>query len=507
MFIYVVNLMDLIDRITNFRYTPCYGPEWGSGGIFGLIYHKGILYFTLAFEAEAYFIGSDRSGIYKFDLVGVKPGPRSGGDTYNAVEAVDDNIYFGGWVHAPAIYLGKTDRRGRILFHNKFSHIHSYDIREDRVKVLWTDSINHESEWAGEVSEIIYNPVDDGLFIARADGHRNLGIYYMDRKDGRVTCISGLPGLKGTRYLDQVCFDATRSWVRGVEAIQTIDLTTKKLEVKEIDYRNAAVDGGDVWWPYSGCATSAYSRIFFFVRGGVIVGDPLGDIEELAFIRLFDFGYTGYSPSRTMAKPIAGGILVAFNSYTHGLIHPRNDFEKKLKEAFSFIVGPSILLYITPPIARIVSSFGARITGFESLGRELIIASSNEANLAADDATPIDTGVRGFTLLSYDKIVASGSQPVCFQIFGRHIENNVWGGIPLYGYREPRITVTSKKRVRDTKLTIYSYDLSLPASKAEVDSYVVKYGELIDLSSFRDSIVSFKFDDIDLDAKIKIHLS
>jgi hypothetical protein len=498
--------MDLIDRITSFRYTPRYGPEWGSGGIFGLTYHRGVLYFTLAFEAEAYFIGSDRSRIYKFDLVGVKSGPRSGGDTYNAVEVVDDNIYFGGWVHAPAIYLGKTDRRGRILFHNKFSHIHSYDICEDLVKVLWTDSISHESEWAGEVSEIIYDPVGDGLFIARADGHRNLGIYYMDRRSGGMTCISSLPGLKGTRYLDQVCFDATRSWVRGVEAIQTIDLATRRLEVKEIDYRSAAVDGGDVWWPYPGCAASAYSRIFFFVRGGVIAGDPLGDIEELAFIRLFDFGYTGYSPSRTMAKPVAGGILVAFNSYTHGLIHPRNDFEGKLKEAFNFIVGPSILLYITPPIARIVSIFGARITGFESLGGKLIIASSNEANLAADDATPVDTGVRELTLLSYDKIVASESQPVCFQISGRHIENNVWGGIPLYDYREPRIIINSK-RGRDVKLTIYSYDLSLPASKAEVDSYVVKYGESIDLSPFRDNIVSFKFDGIDLDAKIKIHLS
>ncbi|MCS7112805.1 MAG: DUF2139 domain-containing protein [Nitrososphaerota archaeon] len=499
--------MGLIDRITDFRYTQRYGPEWGSGGIFGLRYYKGMLYFTLAFEAEAHFIGLDRSRVYRFDQVGVKPGPRSGGDTYNAVETVDDKIYFGGWVHAPAVYSGKTNRRGKILFHNKFSHLHSYDIYEDHVKVLWTDSVNHETEWAGEVSEIIYDPVGDGLFVGRADGHRNLGIYYMDREEERMNCISSIPGLKGTRYLDQVCFDATRSWIRGVEAIQMIDLVTKKLEVKEINYRESSVDGGSVWWPYPGCATSAYSRIFFFVRGGVIVGDPTGDIEELMFVRLFDFGYTGYSPTRTMAKSIAGGVLVAFNGYTHGVVHPRNDFEEKLKEAFDFIVGPSILLYITPPSIHVASIFGARITGFESIGEKLIVALSNEANLAADDATPIDTGVRELILLDQSRIFASRSKPIYFQLLGRHVGDTVWGGIPLYGYKEPRMIIRSRGERGDIKLTVYSYDLNLPVIKAEVDSYTVKYGEPIDLSTFRDNIVSFKFDYVNPNARIKICLS
>ncbi|MBS7642247.1 DUF2139 domain-containing protein [Candidatus Bathyarchaeota archaeon] len=498
--------MNLIDRIMDFRYNPRYSPEWGSGGIFGLRYYKGILYFTLAFEAEAYFIGLNRSRVYGFDLVGEGHGPRSGGDTYNAVETIDDEIYFGGWVHAPAIYSGKVDRRGRILFHNKFSHLHSYNVCEDRVKVLWTDSIRHETEWTGEVSEIIYDPVGDGLFMGRADGHRNLGIYYIDRRGGYMKCISCIPGLKGTRYLDQVCFDVTRSWVKGVEAIQTIDLVTKSLEVKEIDYREASIDGGTVWWPYSGCATSAYSRIFFFVRGGAIIGDPIGDIDGLTFVRLFDFGYTGYSPSRTMAKSIAGGILVAFNSYTHGIVHPRNEFEEKLKEFFNFIVGPSILLYITPPIARIVFTAGARITGFESIGDRLIVALSNEANLAAEDATPNDTGTRELIALDQGKLLTSIAKPVYFQLLGKHIRDMPWGGIPLYGYKNPRIVIYPR-RDKYTKLTIYSYDVSLPVLKAEEDHYTIKYGEYVDLSAFRDSIVSFRFDNIDLDTKIKICLS
>ncbi|RLE91469.1 MAG: DUF2139 domain-containing protein, partial [Thermoprotei archaeon] len=71
-------------------------------------FHRGVLYFTLAFEAEAHFKTREYERIYRFEQVGYQP--TSGGDTYNAVDVVDEYIYFGGWVHAPARYAG---RRGR----------------------------------------------------------------------------------------------------------------------------------------------------------------------------------------------------------------------------------------------------------------------------------------------------------------------------------------------------------------------------------------------------------
>ncbi len=153
----------------------------GSGGIFGLRYHNGVLYFTVAFEAEAHFIDmkSGEEKTYDFILVGDAP-PTSGGDTYNAVETVDEFIYFGGWVHAPAVY--REDRR--ILFNNKYSHVHVYDTEEGSVKLLWKESIHHETDWAGEVSDIIYDPYGDRLLLAREDGHTNLGVYSLDRKRG-----------------------------------------------------------------------------------------------------------------------------------------------------------------------------------------------------------------------------------------------------------------------------------------------------------------------------------
>jgi hypothetical protein len=468
-------------------YPPRLGPEWGSGGIFGLKHHRGVLFFDLAFEASAHFVTSDGDQPYSFDLVG--PGPRSGGDTYNAVEAVDDQIYFGGWVHAPAVYNGRRDAGGTISFRNKFSHLHAYDVREHRVSLLWSDTLKHETEWVGEVSEVIYDPVADRLIMARADGHRNLGIFSVNRKDGSSARISEQPGLKGTHFLDYLCFDVKNDWTRGVEAIQTLDLVTQKWTTAPIDYQAISVDGGGVRGPLPGCATSAYSNLFYFVRGGVVVGDPVDSPSEMKFLRLFDFG-TPYAPSRTMAKPVVGGVLVAFNAYSHGARSPGSGPDS------SPIAGPSVLVYITPPQARIVGAFGARITGFENVGGELLVAASNEANLGSGDATPIDTGHRGISSFDLGRLLTA-SPPVAFHALGSMVGEETWGGIPIDGYRERELLCDLS---RDNVLHVNEYRLALPVPTARHESVSLKPGRnRVDLGGFH-GILSFKLDKKDSSA-------
>jgi hypothetical protein len=490
----------ITDRLKRYEFPPSYGPEWGSGGIFGLKFHQGVLYFTLAFEAEAHFLGGEVAQVYRFDLLGRGPGPRSGGDTYNAVAGVDDKIYFGGWVHAPAVYRGRQGPGGRISFENKFSHIHEYDVAEGRVRLLWCESLHHENEWAGEVSELIHDPVGDRLIVARADGHRNLGVFALDRRNGRMEALSTLPALKGTLHLDHICLDVQRDWRRGVEALQTIDLVSGEHRVVSFDYQAISLDGGGVVWPQPGCAAAAYSRVFFFVRGGVIVGDPLGEVEPLRFVRLLDFGASGYSPTRTMAKNIGGGILVAFNAYTHGAIHIG---EVQEREAVNHIPGPSLLLYITPPTVRVVAALGARITGFERVGRDLLVATSNQANLGADDATPLETGTRDLLALDLSQLLGGRPPPLAFTTQGRFIHNQVWGGIPLHGYRKPQLQIRAE---RSSRLTIYEYDLTLPLTKAETETYNLEAGhQTLDLSGFT-GIAAFRHENPTPQAKITIQL-
>jgi hypothetical protein len=482
-----------LDRSLQFDYPPRYGPEWGSGGIFGLKNHRGVLFFDLAFEAEAHFVTKDEDKVYRFDLVG--EGPPSGGDTYNAVEAVDDQIYFGGWVHAPAVYKGRKDAGGNISFRNKFSHLHAYDIREAKVKLLWSDTVREESEWAGEISEVIYDPVGDRLVLARGDGHRNLGIFAANRRDGKVERISDQPGLKGTHFLDYLCFDVQSGWTEGMQSIQTLDLVTKKWSVAPLDYTAMSVDGGNAHWPSPGCAMSAYSNLFFFVHGGAVVGDPVDAPRDLRFLRLFDFG-TPYSPSRTMAKSVAGGVMVAFNAYSHGVRRAGSGPDS------SPIAGPSVLLYITPPQARIVGAFGARITGFEKVGSELLVAASNEANLGFDDATPVDTGHRDLSLFDLGGLLQK-SPPVTFHISGSSFGEDTWGGIPVDGYSRCELQCDVSKANR---LEINEYRFSLPVLPARRESNELSSGRNnLDLSGYH-GVLSFRLAESDPDSQFWISL-
>jgi len=470
-----------LNRSFQFNYAPRPGPEWGSGGVFGLKHHRGVLFFDLAFEAQAHFVEGDHETVYPFDLVG--PGPRSGGDTYNAVEAVDDEIYFGGWVHSPAVYNGRRNAGGTISFRNKFSHLHAYDSKERKVKLLWSDSLRHESEWAGEVSEVLYDPVGDRLVLARGDGHKNLGIFSANRRDGRVERLSELPGIKGSQFLDYLCFDVQHDWTRGMEAIQTLDLVTGKWTLTPLDYSEISVDGGSVRSPSPGCAMSAYSNLFFFVHGGVVVGDPVDAPKEMRFLRLFDFR-TPYAPTRTMAKSVVGGAMVAFNAYSHGARSPGSGPDS------SPIAGPSVLLYITPPQVRIVGAFGARITGFEKVGSELLVAASNEANLGSGDATPLDTGHRDISVFDLGRLL-DASPPVTFHALGAQVSNETWGGIPIDGYGVCSLTADV---MESNRLTVNEYHLSLPVAQPRREAYDLKQGRNhLDLSGFQ-GIVSFRLD-------------
>lgn len=492
---------------------PSYAPEWGSGGIFGLKYYRDVLYYTLAFDAIASFVRDNGIERYHFEQVG--PLPTSGGDTYNAVEAVDDTIYFGGWVHAPAIYKGQeAAMRGSILFTNKYSHVHAYDIEDRRVTLLWKDGAGKQDEWAGEVSEIIYNPVQDELLIARGDGTINLGVYAIDRRSGESRRLSERPALKGALVYEYACFDVLERQIKdihgvlftkAVTGVQCVNLTNDKVVVTPLDdIQRRSVDGAPVSWPQTGPAASAYGRFFLFVKGGVFVGNPLDEATEpMRFVRLFDFGDSGYFSRRTMARPVGGGVLVAFNAYSESLVKPTNQFEEMVARATNTIVGPSVLLYITPPTARIVAALGARITSFESVGDRLVIGANTMSNTSRYNALPIDIGYRSFTIVPIS-IIENHPPPVRFNVPGMLVKDKVFGGIPLSGYTRPSLKVMASK---GNRLHVYEYDLSLPASSASEEVYNIREGRnVIDLSGYGNSVLSFKLDEPDAKLTLKVDL-
>ena len=480
--------------LRNYRFSPGYGPEWGSGGIFGLRYHNGTLYFTLAFEAQAYFIDvkSDEEKTYDFTLVG--EAPTSGGDTYNAVETVDEFIYFGGWVHAPAVYR-EEDRR--ILFTNKYSHVHVYDTEEGSVKLLWRDSIHHATEWAGEVSEIIYDPYGDRLLLAREDGHANLGVYSLDRRTGKADTLIHEPSPKGTLVHDTAFFGIGNNFTEGLREFRALDFISGRWEAFK---PGESVDGKPYIRPELGAMASAYNRAFAFVRGGIFAGNPFMG-EEFSFYRLFDFN-TFYAPFRVNAVNVGGGILTAFNAHHDAVYRPdSNEFGMQWATT-NTIVGPSLLVYIAPPMVKIVGTFGARVTSIEKMNGKLLIAANSAPNTGATEATPFDTGNRDLVVLD-ERIIQERPPSVSFSIPLALQGTRTFGGIPLDGYREPRLIL---KLSEDNRLTVYEYDLSLPATGAESEVFELDKGKnVIDLSTFG-GIVSFELLKKDFKGKVKIDL-
>ncbi|MEM0365588.1 MAG: DUF2139 domain-containing protein [Acidilobaceae archaeon] len=485
--------------------SPKYGPEWGSGGVFGLKYCNHILYYTLAFEAEAHFISPASKLIYRFEHLG--PGPASGGDTYNAVDCSDDFIYFGGWVHNPSIFKGKSGFEGEIDFRNKYSHVHSYDISRGVISLIWSESIHDEYKWAGEVSEIIYNPILGDLLLARADGHVNLGIYRLNPKSSKLDIISSIPGLKGSIFLDYACFDIQPDWVRGIDGVQCFDLSTlKQYKFMIEDWSKISVDGGAVEYRGSGYAISAYTRYYHFIRGGVLVGNPLEPkLDGVWFIRLLDFGNTIYSqlsPQRSNAVIAGGGVLAPFNAYTHGVLHI--DYSQGIIRDINDTRGPSILVYITPPQARIVGVYGARITSATKMGSKILLGYNTAPNLGGRDATPIDIGYKGILVVDEDTILNRSSPPVTFRFRGRIVGDSTFGGIPLTGYKNKSLIIKSYK---SNTIEVYDYDSGLPPELLSVERYSIGEGKnIIDLGGFV-NIASFRLKNIDEDSLIYVSLS
>jgi len=465
-----------------FAHPPRYGPEWGSGGIFGLKYHRGVLYYTLAMEAQAYFFGEEGlRRVYEFEKVG--PKPVSGGDTYNAVEAVDGRIYFGGWVHAPAVYRGRHAEGATIDFRNKYSHVHFYDIEEDRVELLWKEGLQDPERWACEVSEIIYNPYRDELLLARADGHESHGVFSLDPRTGAARRILEGFALKGAHHLEYSCFVLDQH-PYDVEGFACVDMVEDKHFVEKI--RPVPVDG----WParrlWAGPVASAYGWLFAFTRGGLIAGDVFSG--EYYFVRLFDIPGSQLGPTRTNAVALGGGVLVAFNSYTYGVVKTVTEEEKEWKKLLGPVTSPSLLLYVTPPNVRVVAALGARITSIESIGGKILLGTNTMSNTQRHDASPFDQCTRSFVTLDHGMLTSS-SPAFTIVAPGRMVGGNAFGGIPLAQFKEPRLVVYSEG---ENTLHVKEYFLTVPPMPGGGDKIKVKPGRnVIDLTGYS-GVVSFK---------------
>jgi len=351
------------------------------------------------------------------------------------------------------------------------------------VELLWKEGLHDPEKWTCEVSEIIYNPYRDELLLARADGHENHGVFSLDPRTGAARRILEGFALKGVHHLEYSCF-VLNQHPYDVEGFACVDMVEDKHLVERI--KPTPVDG----WPasrlWAGPVASAYSWLFAFTRGGLVIGDIFS--EEYYFVRLFDIPGSQLGPTRTNAVALGGGILVAYNSYTYGVVKTVTEEEREWRKLLGPVSSPSLLLYVTPPNVRVVAALGARITSIESVGGKILLGANTMSNTQRHDASPFDQGTRSFVALDHS-VLTSGAPTFTVATPGWAIGGEAFGGLPLAQFKEPKMIVYSDG---ENTLYIKEYFLTLPPIPGGTDRISIRPGKnIVDLTGYS-GIVSFK---------------
>ncbi|MHC1628915.1 MAG: DUF2139 domain-containing protein [Candidatus Nezhaarchaeales archaeon] len=475
-----------------------YAPEYGEGGIYGLLFYKNRLFYTYALEAK--FIVQKGGEIEKeYDFSEVGPAPRVGGDTYGAICPVDDKVYFGGWVHAPISYDASTRT---VNFSNKYAHLHEIDVDSLETKLLWKETAGVSDAWTGEVSDIIYDPINDRLLVARGDGSYNLGVYAYDRATGQMTQLLTEGALRGVLYLDHAVFNTGGTSFSGFQVINLHDGSTSTLAFDSTNFK-IADDGPTPSNAYMGSMIVLRNRVYAFIKGGMVIGDPTGVVKsELEwsyygrFIRLFDnpSDKAIYAPWRHKALGVAGGALVAYTIFDRILYRDPAMFPT------------SILVFVDGQYARIVGALG-RVTGLATDGRYVYIGTNTGDNDYYFRSALEGLGVKDIIAVPIEDLLFRPPPPLMIKLTISGVAaGNYYGGIPLLGYKEPKLFWYNASGAA-YDIEIYEYDLQHnPADYGGPETVSVNAGKnTIDLSGYK-GIISIKTPADDTGAKAWIVL-
>jgi len=470
-------------------------PEWGGGGIYGLHYHHGHIILTRAFEAET-IVASTSCQIETYHYEQIGPPPRSGGDTYNAVTAVDNRIYFGGWVHAPADY-----RDGKLLFTNKYSHIHYYDTDNYEFKLIWRESIHHPTQWAGEVTDLEHNPLTGDLLVARGDGQQNIGAYILRKtsQGWRIQRLTKGTYLRVTTYNDKACYIEDPRWTTRPFHLKCYDLETyREEETITINPAEPADMLGPITYPRPGDITPLHTGVYLTAKGLLAIINE----ETVKTIRLLDMGPAPYSPFRCNNLPILGGILAAYNTAVMTTITGTDEVPREIQEASKTPPLDTLLLHITPTSIRIIARLGLRATSLALVAGEIWIATNTLPNLERYDATKTDWSTKTITKLPPTLITNPQPPPITITLRGKDIQDKPFGGIPLEGYKTPKLTI---KATKTNTLHITTY--TPQAETIDQDKTPIKPGKnTIPLTQYTPLITAMKLEKPDPKATIIIHL-
>lgn len=429
--------------------------------------------------------------IYNYELVG--PKPVLGGDTYGAAAWLEDKLFFGGWVLAPVIYDRETNTISR---QEKYAHVHSFNPKTYEINLIMKDSIHNKEEWAGEVSDLIADDMNNLLWICRGDGHKHLGLYTYDGKT--VNLFNDYPALKGTIYLDNLIAIAQNTKYEHVQdnilLVNLRDFSVKKILFSSFPTRlTSDVDNENIMWSsWCGSIFTLANRVCFGTENSLIFGDPVGAYglspENIAYMLFVNSNVQYVLGWRCKPCYTGLGVLVPLNPFDNNTLTLRP-------------TNPAILLLIKENMAKILMT-APFISAVDCDGSNIYIALSH-APYEAWKYNPYRTSRPRIIKLPIEKVL-SNSPPLHICLWSGNydpmgykkwdwgpVANGVrgWiGGIPLMGYRKTEIIV----KLRETN-TLYVSEYDFNAHYGITKYYLNEGRNTLDLSSFK-GFVALKFE-------------
>ncbi len=296
-------------------------------------------------------------------------------------------------------------------------------------------------ESPGDVLSLVYNPPRDTLLAVLGEGHPRPGVYEVSRTGARL--VAPISVAAGAMVEDGVCFahEPTGGRVPSLTCLDPLDYRGHTRGGQQLE---TSVDGHmvDTPKPYVVAPAPGRGGVMVAARGMIAVYTGDG-VEAYRFMDL-----PGYRPARNTAPAPEGAPL---------LLYTRPG-------------GPSIVVEARRPTPRIRAVIPGEATSLAYMGGSLVAAARSgcERSLALVRERERSLSIR-FTV---------ADKPV--------------GGVPLEGYREPRLTVYTEA---ETVLTVYGYDLEAGPAGAEAARYrLAKGANVVDLSDMRGLVVSMKLD-------------
>jgi len=439
--------------------------------------------------------------IYNYELVGLKP--VVGGDTYGTAAWLEDKLFFGGWVIAPVIYNRETNIISR---REKYAHIHSFDPKTYKIDLVMKDSIHDDERWAGEVSDLVADDMNNLLWVCRGDGHEHLGLYIFNGKSVRL--FNDYPALKGTIYTDCLITVAQNTKYEHVQnyilLVNLRNFSTKKISFSNFPTRlTSDIDNENIMQSsWCGSIFVVANRVYFGTENSLIIGDPTGvyrlSPENVAYMLFVNSNVQYVLGWRCKPCYIGSGALVPLNPFDNNTLTLRP-------------TNPAVLLLLKENMAKIVLT-APFISAVDCDGTYVYVAVSD---------APYETWIYNPYRISRPRIiklpiekVLNGSSPIHICLWSGNYDpagykkwdwgpqvNGVrgWiGGIPLMGYRNAEAVFILKKT---NVLYVSEYDFNYHYG---VTKYHLSEGRnAVDLSSFK-GFVALKFED---SAEVKAYLS